>query len=84
MFQHHWSDVSAGALIGVVSASLTARYISCLITGYPPAAEKSSRDLHLAGSANNTNRSQTNYDVESARSAVPKDQPIPPRSSREH
>jgi len=31
--QHHWSDVSAGALIGAVAASLTARYVSHLIKG---------------------------------------------------
>ncbi|CAL8083373.1 unnamed protein product [Orchesella dallaii] len=29
--KHHWSDVSAGALVGAVSASLTARYVSGIV-----------------------------------------------------
>jgi len=33
--KHHWSDVSVGSLIGVIGASLTARYVSYLLPPSP-------------------------------------------------
>jgi len=62
ILQHHWSDVSAGALIGVVAASLTARYVSGLI-----APSKSGEDVNRDVSLN----PPRNYDVE-APTSVPK------------
>jgi hypothetical protein len=66
--QHHWSDVSAGSLIGVVSASLTARYVSGIISS--PSSE-STEEKALPRDVCLNDHAARNYDVENA-SSVPK------------
>lgn len=73
--QHHWTDVSAGSLIGVVTASLTARYVSTLMKNEPN-EEKPMYSIN-SGVPTDPHRSQSNYDLEAQQ--IPKTQP-----SREH
>jgi len=73
--KHHWSDVSAGALIGVVSASLTARYVSNMMGEKRPTEEKSPYSINSSAGALSGagRRPQSNYDLESQQ--IPKDHP---------
>jgi len=73
--KHHWSDVSAGSLIGVITASLTTRYVSTLMSG-----KEASDDDQDPSNSTSTRRPTANYDLEAH---IPKDQP-PRDSSRDH
>ncbi|XP_021950494.1 putative phosphatidate phosphatase isoform X1 [Folsomia candida] len=72
--KHHWSDVSAGALIGVVTASLTARYVSSLMNDKALSDDKLPYSINSGPLTGGARRPQSNYDLEAQQ--IPKDQPL--------
>lgn len=81
--QHHWSDVSAGALIGAVSASLTARYVSCLVGARPEEQNGDAESLTLTAAHSGRYRQSSGHqnDVESARGSKEQSVSAPPFDS---
>ncbi|ODN01042.1 putative phosphatidate phosphatase [Orchesella cincta] len=72
--KHHWSDVSAGALVGAVSASLTARYVSGLVGQGKEEQTGESESVTLSAAGRYRHGSGHQNDVEAGRG--PKEQSV--------